>query len=64
MGAAQFRAIHKVFGASNFSKLLQNVPEDKRRDAVTTISYEAEAWIKNPIQGCLSNAFALQNEVY
>lgn len=63
-GPSKFAAIHKVFGASNVSKLLHNVPIDDRCDAVVTISYEAQARIKDPVYGCVANIFALQQQVY
>ena len=64
MGVEKFSAIHKIFGASNFSKMLEEVPVYKRPDAVDTIYYEAECRMNNPVQGCLTNVFALQKEVY
>ncbi|XP_060197696.1 LOB domain-containing protein 16-like [Lycium barbarum] len=62
-GPSKFAAIHKVFGASNVSKLLQHVPLDDRCDAVVTIAYEAQARIKDPVYGCVANIFALQQQV-
>ncbi|GLJ41502.1 hypothetical protein SUGI_0859180 [Cryptomeria japonica] len=63
-GAAHFGAIHKIFGASNFSKLLQRIPsEEERYDAVVSISYEAQARLHDPIYGCVSHIFALQHQV-
>ncbi|KAK1377066.1 LOB domain-containing protein [Heracleum sosnowskyi] len=38
-GAAHFAAVHKVFGASNVSKLLLYIPVQKRLDAVVSICY-------------------------
>ncbi|GLJ41492.1 hypothetical protein SUGI_0858930 [Cryptomeria japonica] len=64
LGAAHFAAIHKIFGASNFSKLLQHIPsEEERFDAVVSISYEAQARLQDPIYGCVSHIFALQHQV-
>ncbi|CAN4101245.1 unnamed protein product [Withania somnifera] len=62
-GPSKFATIHKVFGASNVSKLLHNVPLDDRCDAVVTIAYEAQARIKDPVYGCVANIFALQQQV-
>jgi len=62
-GAAHFAAVHKVFGASNVSKLLQNVPVQKRLDAVITICYEAQARLRDPIFGCVAHIFTLQQQV-
>ncbi|GAA0174418.1 hypothetical protein LIER_27811 [Lithospermum erythrorhizon] len=62
-GPARFAAIHKVFGASNVSKLLSHVPVADRSEAVVTIAYEAQARIKDPVYGCVSHIFALQQQV-
>ncbi|KAK7271103.1 hypothetical protein RJT34_26727 [Clitoria ternatea] len=62
-GAARFAAVHKVFGASNVSKLLSNIPENRRHEAVASISYEAQARISDPVYGCVSNIFSLQQQV-
>ncbi|XP_076908257.1 LOB domain-containing protein 30-like [Bidens hawaiensis] len=62
-GAARFAAVHKVFGASNVSKLLLHVPVNKRLDAVVTICYEAQARIRDPVYGCVGHLFALQQQV-
>ncbi|KAJ4892165.1 LOB domain-containing protein 16 [Raphanus sativus] len=62
-GAARFAAIHKVFGASNVSKLLLNVPIHDRYEAVVTIAYEAQARLHDPVYGCVSHIFALQQQV-
>ncbi|KAE9621906.1 hypothetical protein Lal_00032572 [Lupinus albus] len=62
-GGARFATIHKVFGASNVSKLLLNIPIHDRCEAVVTIAYEAQARIKDPVYGCVSHIFALQQQV-
>ncbi|PWA74696.1 LOB domain-containing protein [Artemisia annua] len=62
-GPARFAAIHKVFGASNVSKLLHHVPVADRSEAVVTIAYEAQARIKDPVFGCVAHIFALQQQV-
>ncbi|PIN08087.1 hypothetical protein CDL12_19346 [Handroanthus impetiginosus] len=62
-GAARFAAVHKVFGASNVSKLLLHIPANRRHDAVVTISYEAQARLSDPVYGCVSTIFALQQQV-
>ncbi|KAF7801443.1 LOB domain-containing protein 20 [Senna tora] len=63
-GAARFAAVHKVFGASNVSKLLLQIPANRRHDAVVTISYEAQARLSDPVYGCVSTILALQQQVY
>ncbi|KAI0510043.1 hypothetical protein KFK09_010643 [Dendrobium nobile] len=62
-GASHFAAIHKVFGASNFSKLLMKLPIIDRCKAASTIFYEAQARLQDPIFGCVSHIFALQQQV-
>ncbi|XP_042504596.1 LOB domain-containing protein 19-like [Macadamia integrifolia] len=62
-GASHFAAVHKVFGASNVSKLLLSLPVHDRLDAALTICYEALARIKDPVYGCVGHIFALQQQV-
>ncbi|KAD3338357.1 hypothetical protein R6Q59_026994 [Mikania micrantha] len=62
-GSARFAVIHKVFGASNVSKLLHHVAEADRYEAVATIDYEAQARIKDPVYGCVAHIFSLQQQV-
>ncbi|KAG2404442.1 hypothetical protein LR48_Vigan03g065700 [Vigna angularis] len=62
-GTAHFASVHKVFGASNMSKLLLSIPVHKRLDAVITICYEAQSRLRDPVYGCVSHIFALQQQV-
>ncbi|XP_015867574.3 LOB domain-containing protein 19 [Ziziphus jujuba] len=62
-GTAHFAAVHKVFGASNASKLLLRIPAHKRLDAVVTLCYEALARIRDPVYGCVAHIFTLQQQV-
>ncbi|PIA60426.1 hypothetical protein AQUCO_00300139v1 [Aquilegia coerulea] len=62
-GATHFAAVHKVFGASNISKLLRNLPVHNRSEAAITISYEALARMQNPVYGCVGQIFALRHQV-
>ncbi|KAF8656673.1 hypothetical protein HU200_060535 [Digitaria exilis] len=48
-GAEHFASVHKVFGASNVSKLLLQIPPHKRLDAIVTVCYEAQARLRDPI---------------
>ncbi|KAH9324882.1 hypothetical protein KI387_005060, partial [Taxus chinensis] len=61
-GASHFAAVHKIFGASNVSKLLLHIPTPERCEAVVTISYEAQARLKDPVYGCVAHIFALQQQ--
>ncbi|QCE12184.1 Lateral organ boundary [Vigna unguiculata] len=62
-GTIHFATVHKVFGASNVSKLLLSIPVHKRLDAVITICYEAQSRLRDPVYGCVSHIFALQQQV-
>jgi hypothetical protein len=62
-GAAHFSAVHRVFGASNLSKLLLQIPANKRMDAVVTVCYEAQARLRDPVYGCVNHISALQQQV-
>lgn len=59
----RFAAMHKVFGASNVSKILLHVPVQERYEVVVTMAYEAEARLHDPVYGCVSHVFALQQQV-
>ncbi|XP_019188383.1 PREDICTED: LOB domain-containing protein 18-like [Ipomoea nil] len=62
-GPTIFAVVHKVFGASNFSKLLLQLPVHQRFAAVFSIAYEAQARMEDPIYGCVSYIIALQQQV-
>ncbi|XP_077235568.1 LOB domain-containing protein 19-like [Tasmannia lanceolata] len=62
-GSVHFAAVHKVFGASNVTKLLLGIPDHKRLDAVVTICFEAHARLLDPVYGCVSHIFSLQQQV-
>lgn len=62
-GVQQFAAVHRVFGASNVSKLLSSIPFLKRPAAVATLCYEAEARLIDPVYGCVANIGTLQQQV-
>ncbi|KAK9758051.1 hypothetical protein RND81_01G203300 [Saponaria officinalis] len=62
-GTGHFAAVHKVFGASNASKLILRVPPHKRLDTVVTLCYEALSRVRDPVYGSLSHIFSLQQQV-
>ncbi|EXB29263.1 hypothetical protein L484_006937 [Morus notabilis] len=59
----KFAIVHKVFGASNVSKMLQEIPVHQRADAVSSLVYEANARMRDPIYGCVGAISYLQNQV-
>ncbi|KAH7281566.1 hypothetical protein KP509_36G053800 [Ceratopteris richardii] len=58
----KFACVHKVFGASNVSKMLMEVHESQRADVANSLIYEANARIRDPVYGCLGAISALQQE--
>ncbi|XP_042511659.1 LOB domain-containing protein 21-like [Macadamia integrifolia] len=59
----KFAIVHKVFRASNVSKILANVPEQQRLDAVNSLAYEAELRLRDPVYGCIGVIAILQNQM-
>ncbi|GAA0150018.1 hypothetical protein LIER_09049 [Lithospermum erythrorhizon] len=58
-----FAAVHKVFGASNVSKLLSHLPVVARGESAMTITYEAIARMEDPVYGCVAHILALEHQV-
>ncbi|KAM3231740.1 LOB domain-containing protein 15 [Capsicum chacoense] len=59
----KFAAVHKVFGASNVSKLLMEVPVGQRADAANSLVYEANVRLRDPVYGCMGAISALQQQI-
>ncbi|KAI4346373.1 hypothetical protein L6164_007272 [Bauhinia variegata] len=59
----KFTIAHRVFGASNIIKFLQELPESQRADAVSSMVYEANARIRDPVYGCAGAICHLQKQV-
>ncbi|GMH26799.1 hypothetical protein Nepgr_028642 [Nepenthes gracilis] len=58
-----FAAVHKVFGASNASRLLLQIPEHYRSEAAGAMSYEALTRMQDPVYGCVGYIYALEQQV-
>lgn len=59
----KFASVHKVFGASNVSKMLMEVAESQRADAANSLVYEANVRLRDPVYGCMGAISALQQQV-
>ncbi|XP_042020784.1 LOB domain-containing protein 4-like [Salvia splendens] len=59
----KFAGVHKVFGASNVSKMLQELAEEHRGDAVSSMVYEANARMRDPVYGCVGAISYLQQQI-
>ncbi|XP_057441734.1 LOB domain-containing protein 15-like isoform X2 [Lotus japonicus] len=58
----KFASVHKVFGASNVSKMLM-VPESQRADAANSLVYEANERLRDPVYGSMGAISSLQQQV-
>ena len=59
----KFASVHKVFGASNVNKMLQELPVHQRGDAVSSMVYEANARVRDPVYGCVGAISSLQHQI-
>ncbi|ESQ31170.1 hypothetical protein EUTSA_v10004535mg [Eutrema salsugineum] len=59
----KFAYVHKVFGASNVAKLLNELAANHREDAVNSLFYEAEARLRDPVYGCVGLISILQHRL-
>ncbi|XP_040999531.1 LOB domain-containing protein 36-like isoform X1 [Juglans microcarpa x Juglans regia] len=59
----KFANVHKVFGASNVAKLLNELNAAQREDAVNSLAYEAEARLRDPVYGCVGFISILQHRL-
>lgn len=60
---ARFAQVHRVFGASNVAKLLNDLTPAQREDAVNSLAYEAEARLHDPVLGCVGHISLLQHRL-
>lgn len=59
----KFANVHKVFGASNVSKLLSDLNTTQREDAVNSLAYEADFRLRDPVYGCVGFISILQHKL-
>lgn len=59
----KFIKVHKVFGASNVAKILNELPACHRDDAVNSLAFEADARLKDPVYGCVGVISMLQHRL-
>ncbi|XP_017250580.1 protein LATERAL ORGAN BOUNDARIES-like [Daucus carota subsp. sativus] len=59
----KFISVHKIFGTSNVAKLLNKVLPHQREETVSSLSYEAEARLRDPVYGCVGTISILQLQV-
>ncbi|XP_026661256.2 LOB domain-containing protein 36-like [Phoenix dactylifera] len=59
----KFANVHRIFGASNVAKLLNELSPAQREDAVNSLAYEAEARLRDPVYGCVGYISLLQHKL-
>ncbi|WOK96509.1 LOB domain-containing protein 6 [Canna indica] len=59
----KFTHVHRVFGASNVTKLLNEVHPCQREDAVNSLAYEADMRLRDPVYGCAGVISLLQHQL-
>lgn len=59
----KFAYVHRVFGASNVSKILSDLNPAQREDAANSLAYEAEARLRDPVYGCVGYISFLQHKL-
>ncbi|KAF5741579.1 hypothetical protein HS088_TW10G00580 [Tripterygium wilfordii] len=59
----KFANVHKVFGASNVTKLLNELHPCQREDAVNSLAYEADMRLRDPVYGCVGVISLLQHQL-
>ncbi|TXG59488.1 hypothetical protein EZV62_014061 [Acer yangbiense] len=48
----KFQKVHQIFRASNVMKIMIGLSVHLREEAINSLVYEAEAWMRNPVYGC------------
>ncbi|KAL3677865.1 hypothetical protein R1sor_020821 [Riccia sorocarpa] len=59
----KFANVHKIFGASNVTKILTDLPVENRQDCVTSLAFEAEARMRDPVYGCVGAISSAQHRI-
>ncbi|XP_020596067.1 LOB domain-containing protein 6-like [Phalaenopsis equestris] len=59
----KFANVHRVFGASNVAKILNELQPFQREDAVNSLAYEADMRLRDPVYGCVGIISVLQHQL-
>ncbi|XP_042380333.1 LOB domain-containing protein 24-like [Zingiber officinale] len=59
----RFAYVHRVFGASNVARMLQQIPVEQRRQAADAIALEAYWRVQDPVYGSVGVISRLQREI-
>ncbi|KAL0921058.1 hypothetical protein M5K25_008089 [Dendrobium thyrsiflorum] len=61
--AQKFVDVHRVFGASNLTKILNDLHPSQREDATKSLVYEAQMRIQEPVYGCVGVILVLEDQL-
>ncbi|CAL9154534.1 unnamed protein product [Musa hybrid cultivar] len=59
----RFTCVHRIFGASNVARMLQQIPVEQRRQAADAIALEAYWRVQDPVYGSVGVISMLQREI-
>uniref|UniRef100_A0A7N2LV74 LOB domain-containing protein n=1 Tax=Quercus lobata TaxID=97700 RepID=A0A7N2LV74_QUELO len=59
----RFSRVHKVFGASNITKMLEQLPLHLRAVAADCMSFEASSRVEDPVYGSVGIISQLQEQI-
>nr|CAD1840336.1 unnamed protein product [Ananas comosus var. bracteatus] len=60
----RFTCVHRIFGASNVARMLQQLLAHQRAQAADTLSLEAYWRVRDPVYGSVGIINLLQQEIY
>ncbi|GJY93421.1 LOB domain-containing protein 24-like protein [Tanacetum coccineum] len=59
----RFIFVHKIYGASNIAKVIEETPMHLRADAMDSLYYEAKCRIQDPVYGCAGIISSLYEQI-
>ncbi|KAM7280041.1 hypothetical protein ACFE04_007175 [Oxalis oulophora] len=59
----KFQHAHRLFGVSNILKILKQVTDEEKDDAMKSIIYEADIRARYPVNGCCFVISALEHQL-
>ncbi|KAG9145632.1 hypothetical protein Leryth_025690 [Lithospermum erythrorhizon] len=60
----RFACVHEIYGTANISKILQQVPVDRRAHTVESLYFEAQCRKNDPVYGSVGVLSSLQQEIF
>ncbi|PON57822.1 Lateral organ boundaries domain containing protein [Trema orientale] len=60
----RFACVHRIYGASNVGKMLQQVPGQLRAQAADSMHFEAQCRMEDPVYGCVKIINELHRQIH